>query len=161
MRATRRAGVACVSACQNDVCSGPRPRPGFLHEIIPAVRTALCDPDDAVREVAAQAFSTLQRLIGGRAITEIVPSLLQLLRADDSAVAMAGRAARGDEPKATGGRPLSAAEAHSTADQPFARACARRRREVAGAALHTHLDSSCPLSWWRFISEADVAPPGR
>ena len=77
---------------RDDVAAGRDLVRGFLHEIIPAVRTALCDPDDAVREVAAQAFSTLQRLIGGQAITEIVPSLLQLLRADDSAKVAMGQA---------------------------------------------------------------------
>ena len=52
----------------------------FLDDLLPAVRLALCDGGDAVREAAAGAFNALQRLIGQQAVHEIVPSLLQLLR---------------------------------------------------------------------------------
>ncbi|KAI9891925.1 MAG: translational activator of GCN4 [Vezdaea aestivalis] len=49
------------------------------------VRTALLDPDEDVRDAAAEAFDSLQRIFGKRAIDQVLPNLLQLLRTEDGA----------------------------------------------------------------------------
>ena len=158
----RRRGV-CLGLSEMMSAAGRDLVRGFLHEIIPAVRTALCDPDDAVREVAAQAFSTLQRLIGGQAITEIVPSLLQLLRADDSAKVAMGQAGlrevMSQRPQAVVPYLLPKLT-QPPINLSHARALAAVA-EVAGAALHTHLDSLVPALLVEIYLEADVAPPGK
>lgn len=40
---------------------------------------ALCDEEEEVRDAAAKAFNTLQHTVGGRAVDEILPSLLSEL----------------------------------------------------------------------------------
>ncbi|KAI9492588.1 armadillo-type protein [Zychaea mexicana] len=52
----------------------------FADQIIPAIRKALCDPSEEVRESAAQAFDTLHQNVGSRAIDEILPALLHQLQ---------------------------------------------------------------------------------
>ncbi|KAI8144145.1 armadillo-type protein [Fennellomyces sp. T-0311] len=52
----------------------------FADQIIPAIRKALCDPSEEVREAAAQAFDTLHQNVGSRAIDEILPALLNQLQ---------------------------------------------------------------------------------
>lgn len=59
----------------------------FADQIIPAIRKALCDSSDEVREAAAQAFDTLHQNVGSRAIDEILPDLLnQLQSSSESSV---------------------------------------------------------------------------
>ncbi|KAF2858807.1 ARM repeat-containing protein [Piedraia hortae CBS 480.64] len=59
--------------------------------IIAIVRTALVDPDADVREAAAEAFDALQRVVGKRAIDQVLPHLLNLLRSEGQAdVALSG-----------------------------------------------------------------------
>lgn len=53
--------------------------------LISVVRTALVDPDDDVREAAAEAFDSLQSIFGKRAIDQVLPYLLNLLRSDEDA----------------------------------------------------------------------------
>lgn len=53
--------------------------------LISVVRTALTDSDEEVREAAAEAFDSLQQIIGKRAIDQVLPFLLNLLRAEDEA----------------------------------------------------------------------------
>ncbi|KAK3077739.1 hypothetical protein LTS18_009445, partial [Coniosporium uncinatum] len=53
--------------------------------LIAVVRTALTDPDDEVREAAAEAFDSLQKMFGKRAIDQVLPHLLNLLRSEDEA----------------------------------------------------------------------------
>lgn len=58
----------------------------YLNELIPAVRDALCDELQSVREAAGLAFETLYNNVGDRAIDEIVPALISQLessKADD------------------------------------------------------------------------------
>jgi HEAT repeat protein len=55
----------------------------FADRIIPAVRKALCDPSEEVREAAAQAFDTLHQNIGAKAIDDILPFLLNKLQSSD------------------------------------------------------------------------------
>ncbi|KAH0543280.1 hypothetical protein FGG08_002343 [Glutinoglossum americanum] len=53
--------------------------------LISVVRTALVDPDEDVREAAAEAFDSLQRIFGKKAVDQVLPYLLSLLRAEDEA----------------------------------------------------------------------------
>ncbi|KAI9797836.1 MAG: translational activator of GCN4 [Candelina submexicana] len=53
--------------------------------LISVVRTALVDQDEEVREAAAEAFDSLQRIFGKRAIDQVLPYLLNLLRTQGEA----------------------------------------------------------------------------
>ncbi|KAF3063949.1 Translational activator GCN1 [Daldinia childiae] len=53
--------------------------------LISVVRTALIDSDEDVREAAAEAFDSLQQIIGKRAVDQVLPHLLSLLRSEDEA----------------------------------------------------------------------------
>ncbi|KAI5991791.1 armadillo-type protein [Pisolithus marmoratus] len=55
-------------------------REGHESEIVSVVRTSLVDDDVTVRSAAAKAFDTLQEHIGGKAIDQIIPTLLEALR---------------------------------------------------------------------------------
>lgn len=50
--------------------------------LITVVRKALIDSDKNVRETAAEAFDSLQQLLGKRAVDQVLPYLLNLLRSD-------------------------------------------------------------------------------
>ena len=54
-------------------------------KLISVVRTALVDNNLEVREAAADAFDSLQRLFGKKVIDQILPHLLSLLRDEDEA----------------------------------------------------------------------------
>ncbi|KAL8788194.1 MAG: hypothetical protein Q9213_001833, partial [Squamulea squamosa] len=53
--------------------------------LISVVRVALVDPDDGVREAAAEAFDSLQRMFGKKAVDQVLPYLLNLLRTESEA----------------------------------------------------------------------------
>lgn len=53
--------------------------------LISVVRTALTDSDDEVREAAAEAFDSLQNILGKRAVDQVLPYLLNLLRSESEA----------------------------------------------------------------------------
>ena len=53
--------------------------------LISVVRTALTDSDEEVREAAAEAFDSLQEILGKRAVDQVLPFLLNLLRSEDEA----------------------------------------------------------------------------
>ncbi|CAI4214985.1 unnamed protein product [Parascedosporium putredinis] len=53
--------------------------------LVSVVRTALIDSDDDVREAAAEAFDSLQQIIGKRAVDQVLPYLLSLLRSEEDA----------------------------------------------------------------------------
>lgn len=53
--------------------------------LISVVRTALTDSDEEVRETAAEAFDSLQQVLGKRAVDQVLPFLLNLLRSEDEA----------------------------------------------------------------------------
>ncbi|KAL8727269.1 MAG: hypothetical protein Q9166_006150 [cf. Caloplaca sp. 2 TL-2023] len=50
--------------------------------LISVVRLALVDPDDEVREAAAEAFDSLQKMFGKKAVDQVLPYLLDLLRTE-------------------------------------------------------------------------------
>ncbi|KAH9290139.1 hypothetical protein KI387_034256, partial [Taxus chinensis] len=63
----------------------------FMVDLIPTIRTALCDSALEVREAAGLAFSTLYKSAGLQAIDEIVPTLLHALEDEEtSATALDG-----------------------------------------------------------------------
>ncbi|ERT03093.1 hypothetical protein HMPREF1624_01398 [Sporothrix schenckii ATCC 58251] len=53
--------------------------------LISIVQSALSDSDEEVREAAAEAFDSLQQVIGKRAVDQVLPSLLHLLQNDEEA----------------------------------------------------------------------------
>ncbi|KAH9883522.1 translational activator GCN1 [Xylariomycetidae sp. FL2044] len=53
--------------------------------LISVVRTALTDSDEEVREAAAEAFDSLQQIVGKRAVDQVLPFLLSLLRSEGEA----------------------------------------------------------------------------
>lgn len=53
--------------------------------LISVVRTALIDSDEDVREAAAEAFDSLQHILGKRAVDQVLPHLLTLLRTESEA----------------------------------------------------------------------------
>jgi hypothetical protein len=53
--------------------------------LISVVRIALIDPDEEVREAAAEAFDSLQQSLGKRAVDQVLPYLLNLLRTEEEA----------------------------------------------------------------------------
>ncbi|KAL2115355.1 hypothetical protein VTJ04DRAFT_9610 [Mycothermus thermophilus] len=53
--------------------------------LISVVRAALTDSDADVREAAAEAFDSLQQIVGKRAVDQVLPYLLNLLRSEEDA----------------------------------------------------------------------------
>ena len=53
--------------------------------LISVVRVALIDPDDDVRDAAAEAFDSLQKMFGKKAVDQVLPYLLNLLRTESEA----------------------------------------------------------------------------
>lgn len=53
--------------------------------LISVVRTGVVDPNDSVREAAAEAFDSLQKALGKRVVDQVLPHLLTLLRDEDQA----------------------------------------------------------------------------
>lgn len=53
--------------------------------LISVVRVALVDSDEEVREAAAEAFDSLQKILGKRAVDQVLPHLLNLLRTEGEA----------------------------------------------------------------------------
>ncbi|XP_061366387.1 protein ILITYHIA [Gastrolobium bilobum] len=80
---TRRQGV-CVGLSEVMASAGKNQLLTFMNELIPTIRTALCDSVPEVRESAGLAFSTLYKSAGLQAIDEIVPTLLHALEDDET-----------------------------------------------------------------------------
>ncbi|KAL8703325.1 MAG: hypothetical protein Q9201_003489 [Fulgogasparrea decipioides] len=57
----------------------------YQKTLISIVRVALVDSDDEVREAAAEAFDSLQRMFGKKAVDQVLPYLLNLLRTESEA----------------------------------------------------------------------------
>lgn len=57
----------------------------YEQTLISVVRVALVDSDDEVREAAAEAFDSLQKILGKRAVDQVLPYLLNLLRTEGEA----------------------------------------------------------------------------
>jgi hypothetical protein len=77
-----RQGV-CVGLAEMMNSASQRQVEEFLDVLAPAVQQALCDSSIEVREEAAMAFQAMSKVVGPRAIHEVVPSLLKALAAGD------------------------------------------------------------------------------
>lgn len=73
-----RQGV-CLGLSEIMACATKKQIEAFLDTLVPAVQEALCDVSVEVREQAAVAFQSLQKVVGPRATEEVVPSLLRML----------------------------------------------------------------------------------
>ncbi|XP_059665692.1 protein ILITYHIA isoform X2 [Cornus florida] len=78
---SRRQGV-CIGLSEVMASAGKSQLLSFMDELIPTIRTALCDSTPEVRESAGLAFSTLYKSAGMQAVDEIVPTLLHALEDD-------------------------------------------------------------------------------
>ncbi|CAL5362995.1 unnamed protein product [Camellia sinensis] len=74
----------CIGLSEVMVSAGKSQLLSFMDELIPAIRTALCDSMPEVRELAGLAFNTLYKSAGLQAIDEIVPTLLHALEDDEA-----------------------------------------------------------------------------
>ncbi|KAF2306959.1 hypothetical protein GH714_022778 [Hevea brasiliensis] len=79
----RKLGV-CIGLSEVMASAGKSQLLSFMDELIPTIRTALCDSTREVRESAGLAFSTLYKSAGMHAIDEIVPTLLLALEDDET-----------------------------------------------------------------------------
>lgn len=87
---SRRQGV-CSGLSEVMASAGKHQLVTFMGDLIPTIRTALCDSVSEVREAAGLAFSTLYKSAGMQAIDEIVPTLLHALEDEEtSATALDG-----------------------------------------------------------------------
>ncbi|CAO2827459.1 unnamed protein product [Amaranthus hypochondriacus] len=79
----RRQGV-CIGLSEVMASAGKSQLLSYMDDLIPTIRTALCDSVPEVRESAGLAFSTLYKNAGLQAIDEIVPTLLHALEDDET-----------------------------------------------------------------------------
>ena len=82
--ADARQGI-CIALRELIAAATPDSLVEYEKTLISVVRTALVDPDEDVREAAAEAFDSLQKVVGRRAIDQVLPHLLSLLQSDDNA----------------------------------------------------------------------------
>ncbi|EXJ86414.1 hypothetical protein A1O3_03365 [Capronia epimyces CBS 606.96] len=80
----KRQGI-CIAL--REVVNAASPESLEEHEVklIAIVRLALTDPDPEVREAAAESFDSLQQTFGKRAVDQVLPHLLNLLRSESEA----------------------------------------------------------------------------
>ncbi|KAJ1557917.1 translational activator of GCN4, partial [Nowakowskiella sp. JEL0078] len=74
-----RQGV-CIGMTEIMATAGKQQIEDFVRRCVPAVRKALVDPEDDIREAAAQTFDMVHQYLGAVAIDEILPSLLNDLK---------------------------------------------------------------------------------
>ncbi|KAK4931831.1 translational activator of GCN4 [Elasticomyces elasticus] len=79
-----RQGI-CIALRELIASASPESLEEYEKTLISVVRTALVDSDEDVREAAAEAFDSLQKVIGKRSIDQVLPHLLALLRSEDDA----------------------------------------------------------------------------
>lgn len=85
-----RQGI-CIALRELIASATPDSLEEYEKTLVSVMRTALVDSDENVREAAAEAFDSLQKVIGKRAIDQVLPHLLSLLRSEDAAeTALAG-----------------------------------------------------------------------
>ncbi|KAL1310939.1 hypothetical protein AAFC00_001162 [Neodothiora populina] len=75
----------CIALRELIASASPDALEEYEKTLISVVRTALVDSDNDVREAAAEAFDSLQKILGKRAVDQVLPYLLNLLRSDDDA----------------------------------------------------------------------------
>ncbi|KAH1083318.1 hypothetical protein J1N35_023079 [Gossypium stocksii] len=156
--ASRRQGV-CIGLSEVMASAGKSQLLSFMDELIPTIRTALCDSVPEVRESAGLAFSTLYKSAGMQAIDEIVPTLLHALEDDETSDTALDGLKQILSVRTTAvlphilpklvHRPLSAFNAHALG----------ALAEVAGPGLNYHLGTILPaLLSAMGANDVDVQP---
>jgi hypothetical protein len=79
-----RQGI-CIALRELITSAAPEALEDYEKTLMSVVRTALVDSDEDVREEAAEAFDSLQKIFGKRAVDQVLPYLLSLLRSEDDA----------------------------------------------------------------------------
>ena len=82
--ADHRQGI-CIALREITSSAPPETLEDYEKTLISVVRVALVDSDAEVREAAAEAFDSLQHVLGKRAVDQVLPYLLSLLRSEDGA----------------------------------------------------------------------------
>ena len=75
----------CIALREIISSASPETLEDYEKILISVVRVALVDADDAVREAAAEAFDSLQHVLGKKAVDQVLPYLLNLLRDETEA----------------------------------------------------------------------------
>lgn len=75
----------CIALREIISSASPEILEDYEKTLISVVRVALVDPNDEVREAAAEAFDSLQKIFGKKAVDQVLPFLLNLLRTDSEA----------------------------------------------------------------------------
>jgi hypothetical protein len=75
----------CIALRELITSATPEGLEDYEKVLISTVRVALVDHDEDVREAAAEAFDALQQILGKRAVDQVLPYLLHLLRNDEDA----------------------------------------------------------------------------
>ena len=73
---SKRQGVCCGLTEILAACSKKQAE-DYIDTLVPALQAALCDPSGVVIQQAAKAFLTLFKIVGTKAIDQVVPSLLE------------------------------------------------------------------------------------
>ncbi|KAL9127222.1 MAG: hypothetical protein Q9217_003860 [Psora testacea] len=79
-----RQGI-CIALREITSSASPDALEDYEKKLISIVRVALVDSDSEVREAAAEAFDSLQQILGKKAVDQVLPHLLNLLRSQDDA----------------------------------------------------------------------------
>lgn len=79
-----RQGI-CIALRELILSASPDALQDHEKSLISIVRTALVDNSENVREAAAEAFDVLQQILGKKAVDQVLPYLLSLLRNDQDA----------------------------------------------------------------------------
>ncbi|CAK4033172.1 Translational activator gcn1 [Lecanosticta acicola] len=77
-----RQGI-CIALRELITSAAPDSLEDYEKTLISVVRTALVDPNEDVRGAAAEAFDSLQKVLGKRAVDQVLPHLLTLLRSEE------------------------------------------------------------------------------
>ena len=75
----------CIALREIVSSAAPETLEDYEKTLISVVRIALVDAEDDVRETAAEAFDSLQQMFGKRAVDQVLPYLLNLLRTEGEA----------------------------------------------------------------------------
>ncbi|OJJ50496.1 hypothetical protein ASPZODRAFT_126377 [Penicilliopsis zonata CBS 506.65] len=79
-----RQGI-CIALRELITSASPEALEDYEKVLISTVRIALVDVNEDVREAAAEAFDALQQILGKKAVDQVLPHLLLLLRNDENA----------------------------------------------------------------------------
>ncbi len=75
----------CIALREIVSSASPEVLEDYEKTLISVVRVALVDPDDEVRDAAAEAFDSLQKIFGKNAVDQVLPHLLNQLRTESEA----------------------------------------------------------------------------